>query len=82
MTLRLKFLLSLLALLLTVSLAVYLLANTRLELKGSGLEDGSLSIETNLPNATCQKVLKPQFPFVTFDCSETSDKQRVEEAED
>ena len=70
MTLRFKLLLALLALAATVSLASYMLSNTRLELSGSGLEDGNLSVETELPNASCQKVLKRQFPFVEFKCTE------------
>ena len=70
MTLRLKLLLSLLVLTLLISLAGYMLANTRLAITGSGLKDGSLSVETTLPNATCRKVLKRSFPFVELQCSE------------
>jgi len=70
MTFRLKLLLVLLALAVIFSLASYMLSNTRLELSGASLEDGSLSVETELPNAKCQKVLKRQFPFVTFKCAE------------
>ena len=81
MTLRLKLFLSLLILVAIISLASYMLANTSLELKGSGLENGSLRVETVLPNATCQKVLKRQFPFVKIACSEKAEGENENEGE-
>lgn len=72
MVLRLKILLSLLILAALVGVAFYTLSNTRLELSGSSLQDGSLTVETNLPNAKCRKVLKRSFPFVELECHEKS----------
>ena len=51
-----------------LSLAVYLFGNTRLNVQGSNLADGSLSLETQFPNATCRKILTLDFPFVKLKC--------------
>ena len=66
--LRLIPLLSLGAILL-LGLGSYLLSNTRLDLATA--PDGSVTVETNFPNADCSKTLQRDFPFVHFEC-ETS----------
>ena len=50
-----------------LSLMVYLIGNTRLDVRDSG-PGGSLSVATRLPNATCHKTLTTEFPFVRLEC--------------
>lgn len=52
---------------------VYLFGNTRLSLRGSSLEDGSLTFETQFPNASCRKVVILDFPFVKLECEKLPD---------
>ena len=52
-----------------LSLLVYLVGNTRLDVQDSG-RGGSLSVVTRLPNATCHKTLTTEFPFVRLECEQ------------
>ena len=61
-----------------ILLGVYLLSNARLELQGSSLEDGALKLETQLPQATCSKVLSRTFPFVKLTCEPKSEPENPE----
>ena len=51
-------------------LATILLSQTRFSVHGSTLENGSVTLETTLPNASCKKVLQSNFPFITFVCAQ------------
>ena len=51
-----------------LSLAIYLFSNTRLQVQGSSLDEGSLSLETQFPNATCRKIFTLNFPFIKLKC--------------
>ena len=57
-----------------LGLAVYLFGNTRLNVQGSSLDDGSLSLETQFPSATCRKILTFDFPFVKLECEKTPEQ--------
>jgi hypothetical protein len=68
------------ALVFALLFGAYLLGNSKLELQGSSLAAGSLKVETELPQATCSKVLTRDFPFVKLNCeqkaeTEESDRQ-------
>lgn len=67
--LRLLVVLSLLALGLVVA---YLLENSRLEVAGSSAANGSVTVETALPQATCRKTLSWSFPYVRLNCDAPS----------
>ena len=57
-----------LAALLLGGLAVYLLANTRLDTSNS-VQTEQLEIKTEFPNARCNKTVSQTFPFVTLECN-------------
>ena len=63
-----RILLGILLALALLSLMVYLFGNTRLDVQGSGLDDGSVTFETQFPNAACRKTFTAQFPFVGLEC--------------
>lgn len=67
--LRLLVVLSLLALGLA---AAYLLENSRLEIAGSSAANGSVTVETALPQTTCRKTLSWSFPYVRLNCDTPS----------
>lgn len=60
------------ALALLAALAAWILGNTRFELATARGEGGALTVETELPAATCRKVLTAEFPWVRFECDERS----------
>ena len=69
-TMRLvRFLLGALLAFALLSLLVYLFGATRLQVQGSSLDGGSLTFETQLPNATCRKEVTAEFPFVRLECN-------------
>ena len=70
---RLKLLGGILACLALIALAAVLLSQTRLTVQGSTVDDGSITLDTALPNAKCKKVLQTDFPFVTFACEQKSE---------
>jgi hypothetical protein len=53
-----------------VALAFSLANNSRFSLSGSSLQDGEATVETELPNATCRKVLRLGWPPVRLECEE------------
>lgn len=65
-----RILLGILVALALLSLMVYVFGNTRLNVQGSSLEDGSMTFETQFPNAACRKTFKAEFPFVKLECKE------------
>lgn len=54
---------------LLLSLASYVLKNTKIQIQSSDTGMSSIGISTQFPEATCQKSLKASFPFVQFHCS-------------
>jgi hypothetical protein len=53
-----------------IALAVNMASNSELSLTGSSLQNGEATIETDLPNATCKKVLRLAWPPVRLECEE------------
>jgi hypothetical protein len=51
-------------------LAFYIATNSQLSLTGSGLQNGEATVETDLPNATCKKVVRLAWPPVRLECEE------------
>lgn len=51
-----------------IALMSYILGNTKLDASSLLQDDSSLTVETQFPNANCQKKLSASFPFVTFSC--------------
>lgn len=53
-----------------IALAVNIASNTRFSLTGSNLQNGEATVQTNLPNATCKKVVRLAWPPVRLECEE------------
>lgn len=53
-----------------VTLAVSLARNSSFSLSGKGLQDGEATVETELPNAKCKKVVRLAWPPVRLECKE------------
>jgi hypothetical protein len=66
----LRILLLVIGLALLTVLVFSLTRNTHLSVDAEGGGGGTLTVETTLPNATCQKVLTTTFPFVKIRCQE------------
>ena len=67
---HLRIILLLISVTLLTAIALSLTRNTRLGIEETNGASGALTVETTLPNATCQKVLTTTFPFVTIRCKE------------
>ncbi len=52
------------------TLAVYLANNSQLSLSGSSLQNGEATVETDMPNARCKKVVRLAWPPVRLECEE------------
>jgi hypothetical protein len=72
-----RFFLPLILLALAVWLGLYLIGNTSLELRSSSLQEGSLELETKLPRDRCLKVLSREFPFIHFNCEQSSEPASI-----
>ena len=66
-----RILLGILVALALLSLLVYVFGNTRLNMQGSSLEDGSVTFETQFPKVSCRKTFTAEFPFVRLECKKT-----------
>jgi hypothetical protein len=53
-----------------IALAINIANNSRVSLTGSSLQNGEATVETDLPNATCKKVLKLAWPPLKLECEE------------
>jgi uncharacterized membrane protein YjgN (DUF898 family) len=54
----------------SISLAITIASNSRMSLTGSGLQNGEAHVKTDLPNATCKKVVRLAWPPVRLECEE------------
>jgi hypothetical protein len=52
------------------ALAANLAHNSELSLTGSSWQNGEATVATDLPNATCKKVLRLGWPPVKLECEE------------
>lgn len=53
-----------------IAIALSIANNSRLSISGSNVQDGEATVETDLPNATCRKVLRLGWPPVRLECEE------------
>jgi hypothetical protein len=53
-----------------VALAFSLATNSRFSISGSSVQDGEATVETDLPNVTCRKILRLGWPPVRLECEE------------
>jgi hypothetical protein len=59
-----------LAVLVLAVIAFYVANNSRFKLTGPSLQNGEATVATDLPNATCKKVVRLAWPPVRLECEE------------
>lgn len=65
-----------LALFVLALIAFYIATNSQIALTGSSLQNGEATVATELPNATCKKVVRLGWPPVRLECEE---KEKLED---
>jgi hypothetical protein len=53
-----------------IVLVVNIARNSEISLTGSNLQNGEATVETDLPNTTCKKVLRLAWPPLKLECEE------------